>query len=153
MFDAVLQRGSCCAAHSSNRMSVSRRSMIQAGALGLAGLGMADVARLRGESIGGRVTPKKSVIFLFLTGGISHQDSFDLKPEAPSTVRGEFQPIATRTSGMEICEHLPRLAQRSDRYTLRPDDRSSNHRRAADARPTTARPRRPRVHSVPRRLG
>jgi hypothetical protein len=92
--------------------------MIQAGAIGLAGLGMADVGRLRGESTDARVTPKKSVIFLFLTGGISHQDSFDLKPESPSTVRGEFLPIATNTPGLEIGEHLPLLARRSDRYTL-----------------------------------
>jgi hypothetical protein len=64
------------------------------------------------------ITPDKSVIFIFLTGGLSHQDSFDLKPEAPDTVRGEFRPIATRTSGMSICEHLPLLAERSERFAL-----------------------------------
>jgi hypothetical protein len=58
------------------------------------------------------------VIFIFLTGGLSQQDSFDLKPDAPVGVRGEFQPIATRAPGLDICEHLPRLAARSDRYTL-----------------------------------
>jgi hypothetical protein len=58
------------------------------------------------------------VIFIFLTGGLSHLDSFDLKPEAPDSIRGEFRPIATRTPGIRICEHLPLLAQRSDRWAL-----------------------------------
>lgn len=109
--------GASCGGNS-HKPSLSRRTMIQAGAIGLAGLGMADVSRLRGESSGDRVVPKKSVIFLFLTGGLSHQDSFDLKPESPAAVRGDFLPIATRTPGIEIGEHLPRLAMRSDRYAL-----------------------------------
>ncbi len=99
----------------------SRRAMLRAGSIGLMGLGMADVAALRsrGESTaGGSVTPAKSVIFIFLTGGLSHQDSFDLKPEAPDAVRGEFKPIATRVPGLDVCEHLPKLAARSDRYAL-----------------------------------
>ncbi len=58
------------------------------------------------------------MIFVFLTGGLSQLDSFDLKPDAPDTVRGEFQASATRTPGMRICEHLPLLAQRSDKYAL-----------------------------------
>ena len=65
-----------------------------------------------------RIAPKKSVIFVFLTGGLSHQDSFDMKPLAPSTVRGEFNPIASRVPGIDVCEHLPLLARRSDRYAL-----------------------------------
>ena len=59
-----------------------------------------------------------SVIFIFLTGGLSQQDSFDLKPDAPDAVRGEFRPIDTKTPGIQICEHLPMLAARSDRYAL-----------------------------------
>jgi hypothetical protein len=57
--------------------------------------------------------PTKSVIFVFLTGGISHIDTFDMKPGAPDGIRGEFQSIATRTPGVPVCEHLPLLAQRS----------------------------------------
>ncbi|MFN0053516.1 MAG: DUF1501 domain-containing protein [Planctomycetales bacterium] len=101
----------------------SRRTMLQAGGLGLAGLGLADLFRSRslaGESASAnaKVVPERSVIFVFLNGGISHQDSFDLKPEAPDSVRGEFLPIATDTDGIEICEHLPQLARQSERYTL-----------------------------------
>src|SRR5262245_48910771 len=92
--------------------------MIQAGSIGLMGLGMADVMAARALAGDRRSTPEKSVIFIFLNGGISHQDSFDLKPEAPEEVRGEFRPIATATPGIDICEHLPRLARQSERYAL-----------------------------------
>src|SRR5438876_11822870 len=98
--------------------SLTRRSALRAGSIGLCGLGLADVSALRAGSSQARTSPGKSVIFIFLTGGISHQDSFDLKPEAPETVRGEFRPIATRTPGIEICEHLPLLAEQSQRYAL-----------------------------------
>ena len=60
----------------------------------------------------------KSCILLFLFGAPAHQDTWDLKPDAPSEVRGEFQPISTKTPGLFIGEHLPMLAARSDRYTL-----------------------------------
>jgi hypothetical protein len=96
----------------------SRRTSLQAGALGLMGLGMADVSAARVAENNIPVTPNKSVIFIFLNGGISHQDSFDLKPDAPEAVRGEFQPIATETPGISICEHLPRLARLTKHYTL-----------------------------------
>lgn len=96
---------------------LARRAMLQAGSIGLLGLGMSEVSAL-GMAATSQVTPAKSVIFIFLTGGISHQDSFDLKPDAPDTVRGEFRPIATRTPGMQICEHLPLLAERSERFAL-----------------------------------
>lgn len=92
-----------------------RRDFLRAGAIGLGGLGLAELAALQANA----TTPRaRSVIFVFLTGGLSHQDSFDLKPDAPDTVRGEFQPIATRTPGIRICEHLPLLAQRTDKYTI-----------------------------------
>lgn len=97
---------------------LSRRAALQAGASGILGLGMAELAALRALGAPTLTEPKKSVILVFLTGGISHQDSFDLKPESPETVRGEFRPIATRTPGIEICEHLPLLAERSERYAI-----------------------------------
>ncbi|MCY2967575.1 MAG: DUF1501 domain-containing protein [Planctomycetota bacterium] len=97
---------------------LSRRTMLQAGSIGLMGLGMADVSAARAMAQHFQNTPDKSVIFVFLNGGISHQDSFDMKPEAPAEVRGEFRPIATRTAGLEICEHLPLLAQQSERFAL-----------------------------------
>src|SRR5438128_2521610 len=96
---------------------ITRRHALQAGAIGLAGLSLADLSALRSVA-DGRTPRARSVIFVFLTGGMSHLDSFDLKPEAPDTIRGDFQPIATRTAGMRICEHLPMLAARSDKYAL-----------------------------------
>ena len=60
----------------------------------------------------------KSVIYIFLSGGLSQHESFDLKPDAPDDIRGEFQPIATRTPGIQICEHLPELAKRSHLWAL-----------------------------------
>jgi hypothetical protein len=77
---------------------------------------LAELSALRSLASAG--APRKSVLFIFLTGGLSHQDSFDLKPDAPDSVRGDFRPIATRTPGVRICEHLPLLAQRTDRYAL-----------------------------------
>lgn len=92
---------------------IPRRFLLQAGAAGLLSQALHGTARSATDP------PKaKSVLFIFLTGGVSHQDSFDLKPNAPADVRGEFQPIATATPGLQICEHLPLLAQRSNDYAL-----------------------------------
>ncbi|MEQ9409114.1 MAG: DUF1501 domain-containing protein [Fuerstiella sp.] len=63
-------------------------------------------------------TKRGSVIYIFLSGGLGQQDSFDPKPEAPADVRGEFLPIATKTPGLQICEHLPRLAARSQHWSV-----------------------------------
>ena len=60
----------------------------------------------------------KNVIFVFLTGGLAHHDTLDMKPDAPSDIRGEFKPIATKTPGIQIGEHLPLLAQQSERWSL-----------------------------------
>lgn len=97
--------------------SSTRREAVRAGVIGLAGLGLPELYSL--QSHASESTPRaRSVIFVFLTGGLSQLDSFDLKPDAPDTVRGEFQSIATRTPGIRISEHLPLLAQRSDKYAL-----------------------------------
>ena len=95
---------------------VSRRTAIQAGAIGLLGLGTNHLRPLQaagsdGESRGGTA---KSCIYIFLSGGLAQHESFDLKPEAPAEIRGEFNPISTATPGIEICEHLPGLASRSN---------------------------------------
>lgn len=101
----------------------TRRTAIQAGALGLLGLGMNHVAGLRQlqastTSPAKREAPARAVIYIFLSGGLSQLESFDLKPDAPANIRGEFRPIATRTPGLQICEHLPKLAARSERWAL-----------------------------------
>jgi hypothetical protein len=99
----------CC------RPFFTRRTALQAGAIGL--FGLSELSALR-ELAGAEKPRARSVIFVFLTGGLSHLDSFDLKPDAPDTVRGEFKPVATKTPGIRICEHLPMLAERSDTWSL-----------------------------------
>jgi len=78
---------------------------------------MNHVAALRAEAAPG-VAPARSVIYIFLSGGLSQIDSFDMKPDAPDEVRGEFRPIETATPGIRICEHLPMLARRSRHWAL-----------------------------------
>ncbi len=95
---------------------VSRRSFLKIGAMGVAGLTLADLLRLEAEA--GVGSSNKALINIFLAGGPSHTDMFDLKPDAPSEFRGEFSPIKTNVSGMEICELMPRLAKMADKYSL-----------------------------------
>lgn len=97
-----------------------RRSLLQVGGLSLAGLSAGSLPDLSGgesdpEEKG---SPARSVIYIFLSGGLSQFESFDLKPEAPDSIRGEFSPVATATPGTFICEHLPRLAERSRKWSL-----------------------------------
>jgi hypothetical protein len=99
----------------------SRRTAIQAGSIGLLGLGMNHVAGLRAmaaETTSPAPKSRKAVIYIFLSGGLAQHDSFDPKPDAPDNIRGEFAPIATRTPGIQVCEHLPLLAARSDKWAL-----------------------------------
>src|SRR5829696_2508890 len=88
---------------------VSRRNFLKIGALGMGGLTLP--ALLRAEAQQGVGRSHKAVIMIFLPGGPSHQDMFDLKVGAPSEVRGEFSPIDTNVAGIQICEHLPQLAR------------------------------------------
>ncbi|HEX3999981.1 MAG TPA: DUF1501 domain-containing protein [Pirellulales bacterium] len=94
-----------------------RRDFIKVGALGGLGLHLAGYLRL---AEAGQVAPAKgrSAIYIYLQGGPSHQDMFDLKPEAPAEYRGEFKPIKTNVPGIEICEHLPKLAKCADKFTI-----------------------------------
>ncbi|MEQ1749996.1 MAG: DUF1501 domain-containing protein [Prosthecobacter sp.] len=97
----------------------TRREMIQAGAIGLLGLGMNHLTELQALSAPAARQPRaKSVIYIFLSGGLAQHESFDLKPDAPMEIRGEFKPIRTRTPGTHICEHLPNLARISDKWSL-----------------------------------
>ncbi|HEV3120546.1 MAG TPA: DUF1501 domain-containing protein, partial [Isosphaeraceae bacterium] len=104
--------------HSPRHPVVSRRVAIQAGAVGLLGLGMDHLQGLRAHGGTSAAPRARAVIYIFLSGGLSQLDSFDLKPAAPAEIRGEFRPIDTRTPGMQICEHLPLLAQRSHLWSL-----------------------------------
>lgn len=99
----------------------SRRTALQAGSVGLLGLGMNHVEELSEVAAAGNTTDSgraKSVVFIFLSGGLAQHDSFDPKPDATAQIRGEFNPIATQTPGIQICEHLPMLAERSNKWAL-----------------------------------
>jgi hypothetical protein len=91
---------------------LSRRSFLQIGGLAVGGLTLPQL--LRAEQHAG-TSSNKSVIMVYLSGGISHQDTFDLKMEAPAEIRGEFTPISTNLPGADICELLPKMAQVMDR--------------------------------------
>src|ERR1700726_3783774 len=86
----------------------SRREFLKIGGLALGGLSLPQI--LRAEAEAGISGSHKSVIMIFLSGGPPHQDMVDLKPDAPAEIRGEFNPIRTSVPGIDICEHLPRLA-------------------------------------------
>ena len=106
--------------HSLKHPQFSRRTALQAGAVGILGLGLNHLEALRAAAPQG-TTPAvkaKSVIYIFLSGGLGQQDSFDMKPLAPANIRGDFQPIDTATPGIQICEHLPMLAKRSRHWSL-----------------------------------
>src|SRR5262249_12502634 len=96
---------------------VRRRTAVQAGALGLLGLGMNHLNGLCAatSATGGKA---RSCIYIFLSGGLAQHESFDLKPDAPDGIRGEFRPAATATPGIQISEHLPGLAQRSRHWAI-----------------------------------
>ena len=98
---------------------LSRRGFLKVGALGVGGLTLANL--LRAEALAGSVgdrPSRKSIINIYLPGGPSHQDMFDLKPQAPLEFRGEFHPIATTVPGMEICQHFPKLAERGEKFAV-----------------------------------
>lgn len=90
---------------------VSRRTLLAAMSAGLATQPFLQAEPATPARVG-------SVIYIFLSGGLGQQDSFDMKPHAPLDIRGEFEPIATQTPGLQICEHLPMLAQRSDLWSV-----------------------------------
>jgi uncharacterized protein (DUF1501 family) len=98
-------------------IGINRREWLQVGFSGLLGLGLPAILSGRAGAAEARRKPK-SVIIVFLTGAPSHLDTFDPKPDAPKEVRGEFGTIATRVPGLHICEHLPLLAARADRYAV-----------------------------------
>ena len=105
--------------------------MLKASVAGLAGLSLPDILRARSPAAAASSGAKngKSVILLWMAGGPSHIDTWDVKPERPYVNRGPFSPIATRLPGVFICEHLPKQAAILDRFTLvrSVDARHSNH--------------------------
>ncbi|MCI0378190.1 MAG: DUF1501 domain-containing protein [Gemmataceae bacterium] len=96
---------------------ITRREWLRVGGLAFAGLSLADVLRLRANDSSG-TGRNKSVIMIWLRGGPSHIDSYDMKPNAPAEVRGEFRPIPTNVTGIQICEHMPRQARIMDKLAI-----------------------------------
>ncbi len=99
---------------------VQRRDFLRVGALTGMGIGM-GLSRFLAMGKEGAVNPSakaKAGILIRLVGGPSHMDSFDLKPDAPETHRGEFKETATNVPGMRICEHMPKLAKCADKYVI-----------------------------------
>src|SRR5262249_42828289 len=99
------------------RDNMSRRNFLRVGGLGVAGLTLADVLRLR-ASAGTTAAPPRAVIMILLGGGPSHIDMYDLKPNAPAEVRGEFKPIKTNVPGFDISELMPQQARIADKLAL-----------------------------------
>jgi len=93
---------------------MSRRSLLRAGTAGLAGLALPGLLRASAEATAR--APAKHILFLHQFGGPSHLDTFDMKPDAPDGIRGEFAPIATHQPGLRVSEHLPRFATVVDRF-------------------------------------
>ena len=98
------------------RGNLSRRDVLSAGVLGFAGLTLPDVLRLRAATP--QSTRPKSVIMIWLRGGASHVDSYDMKPNAPAEIRGEFSPIKTNVVGIQVCEHMPLHAKMMHRLAV-----------------------------------
>ncbi len=103
------------------RRGPSRREILRLGALSGLGLTLPELACLRAAT--GSEAPAaqyrhNACVFIFLFGGPSHIDLWDMKPEAPAEIRGEFRPIATSVPGIQLCEHLPRLAHTMGRFCL-----------------------------------
>lgn len=111
----------------------SRRWFVQTGLAGMAGLSLPAFLRSRAQGAAENKSTRKAVILFWLSGGPSHLDTWDPKPDAPVETRGPFGTIATRTTGVRFCEHLPLQAGISDRLTIirSVDCRDSNDHRAA----------------------
>jgi hypothetical protein len=101
---------------------LNRRELLQVGYSGLMGVGLANViaGRSAANDANGSASGRKpkSILIVFLTGAASHHDTFDMKLDAPVEIRGDFKPISTAIPGYQICEHLPQLAARANKYSV-----------------------------------
>jgi uncharacterized protein (DUF1501 family) len=96
---------------------ISRRGFLKIGAFG-AGLSLAEMLRAKATAGGAKASSNKAAIMIYLPGGPSHMDMYDLKPNAPAEFRGEFKPIDTNVSGIQICEHMPLQAKMFDKLAV-----------------------------------
>src|SRR5262249_4478869 len=102
-----------------------RRDVLRIGSLGALGITLDKVLRANGRK-------DVSCILVWQSGGCGHMDTFDMKPDAPKEIRGEFKPISTNVPGIQICEHLPYTAKQADKFTILRSmkSRENNHERA-----------------------
>ena len=108
----------------------SRREFLQIGSAGFLGLSLSSLLASQRSLADHAVDSEMSLILVFLWGGPPHQDTFDMKPDAPAEIRGVFKPISTNVPGIQICEHLPMLAKMVDKYTI---VRSATHDQSVHA--------------------
>src|SRR5262249_20723509 len=113
---AAMSQPRACRGHRA-AAPMSRRELLRAGGLGLFGLGLPQLLHAR-QVARARPGGPGACILRFMWGGPAQQDTWDPKPEAPAEFRGEFRPIATRVPGVQVCEHLPLLAQHADKLAL-----------------------------------
>lgn len=103
-------------------MNLNRRQVLQAGSISALGLGVGDLQqRLAFAQQSGSALPKKpakACIFLFMWGGPSQLETFDLKPDASAEIRGDFNPISTKIPGTQMCEHFSQLATMTDKLAI-----------------------------------
>src|SRR5262245_6295739 len=97
---------------------LSRRGLLRGVALGALGLSLPRLLEAESRAAGAARGRPKSLIFLYLYGGPSHIDTWDMKPDAAAEYRGEFRPAATAVPGLRICEHLPRMAALASHYSV-----------------------------------
>ena len=97
---------------------LTRRELLRAGLLTIGGVSTSDLLRVQAQAALGRSSKAKHCIFVFLNGGPSQLDTFDMKPSAPDGIRGPYDPIATSVPGIRICEKLPRLARLTDKFAI-----------------------------------
>lgn len=97
---------------------IARRDFLRVGALGVGGLSLSSYLQMTAAGEVQSNAKGKAGILIYLTGGPTHMDTFDLKPDAPAEYRGEFKPIKTNVAGVEISEHLPKLAQQADKFSV-----------------------------------
>ncbi len=95
---------------------MTRRDWLRVGFLGLGGLTLGQLARLQAQ--GAAESRDTSVILLFVHGGPSHLETYDLKPDAPDDIRGPFLPMQTNVNGIQVCEHLPKHARTAHRFSI-----------------------------------
>ena len=99
-------------------LNATRRDCLKLGLGALGGAGFTDLLRLKARAAGDSTAPARSCILIWMDGGPTHYETFDPKPNAPSEIRGQFQPIATRTTGVHFSQHMQRLADISDKLAI-----------------------------------